>query len=196
MKKSEATRLTILEKAYELIYRNGYQTTSIDDILATTKVTKGAFYYHFKNKDEMGIAIINEILRPKFLSWVTRTFDLESDTLEALYIMVTMLLSDNDFLTAEQGCPLSNFIQEMTPQNTAFAKVLGELTVEWENLIISHIETGKKAGFIHADVQPKSVALFIISSYWGIRNFGRLESGSNAYRSYLKELKNYLNSLQ
>jgi TetR/AcrR family transcriptional repressor of nem operon len=64
MKKAESTRLNILQKAFELIYVNGYQTTSVDDIIATTKVTKGAFYYHFKTKDEMGIAIINEILKP------------------------------------------------------------------------------------------------------------------------------------
>jgi TetR/AcrR family transcriptional repressor of nem operon len=63
MKKAATTRLTILQKAFELIYVKGYQTTSIDDIIATTQVTKGAFYYHFKNKDEMGLAIINEILK-------------------------------------------------------------------------------------------------------------------------------------
>ena len=62
MKKAEITRLNILQKAFDIIYANGYQTTSIDDIIATTKVTKGAFYYHFKSKDEMGLAIINEIL--------------------------------------------------------------------------------------------------------------------------------------
>jgi AcrR family transcriptional regulator len=58
MKKSAATRLMILEKAFELIYAKGYQTTSIDDIIATTKVTKGAFYYHFKTKDEMGLLLL------------------------------------------------------------------------------------------------------------------------------------------
>ncbi|MFT4072115.1 MAG: TetR/AcrR family transcriptional regulator [Dysgonamonadaceae bacterium] len=196
MKKAEATRLTILQKAYELIYLNGYQTTSIDDILATTKVTKGAFYYHFKNKDEMGIAIINEILKPKLRTQISRTFSLETNTIESLYIMVTMLLSDNEFMRFEQGCPLSNFIQEMTPKSTVFAKALTELTDEWQEIIISNIEAGKKAGFVNKDVQSKSVSLFIISSYWGIRNFGRMDNGNNTYRTYLKELKNYLNSLK
>lgn len=68
MKKSALTRLHILEKALDLIYKKGYQTTSIDDILASTQLTKGAFYYHFKNKDEMGMAIINELLRPTLTS--------------------------------------------------------------------------------------------------------------------------------
>jgi TetR/AcrR family transcriptional regulator, transcriptional repressor for nem operon len=64
MSKATATRLNLLQKAFELIYTKGYQTTSIDDILATTQVTKGAFYYHFKTKDDMGLAIIHEILKP------------------------------------------------------------------------------------------------------------------------------------
>ncbi|WP_312554591.1 TetR/AcrR family transcriptional regulator [Empedobacter brevis] len=196
MKKSEATRLNILQKAYELIYQNGYQTTSIDDILATTKVTKGAFYYHFKNKDEMGIAIIKEILQPKFINQITQTFSLETNTVEALYIMITKLLSDNDFMKFEHGCPVSNLIQEMTPKSFSFTEALQELTQEWQNIIVKNIEAGKKADFIKPNVQPQSVALFIISSYWGIRNFGRMNSGNNAYRSYLKELKNYLNSLK
>jgi len=63
MSKAQDTRMTILRKAFELIYRQGYQATSIDEIIATTAVTKGALFYHFKNKEEMGLAIINEHYR-------------------------------------------------------------------------------------------------------------------------------------
>jgi TetR/AcrR family transcriptional repressor of nem operon len=73
MSKAANTRITILQKAFELIYSKGYQTTSIDDIIATTQVTKGAFYYHFKTKDEMGVAIIEEILKPTMLEAVYKT---------------------------------------------------------------------------------------------------------------------------
>ncbi|WP_317129372.1 TetR/AcrR family transcriptional regulator [Flavivirga rizhaonensis] len=38
----------------------------MDNIIATTQITKGAFYYHFKSKDDMGLVIINEILKPMF----------------------------------------------------------------------------------------------------------------------------------
>src|SRR5688572_23344155 len=85
MKKAEATRLTILRKALELIYVKGYQTTSIDDIIATTQVTKGAFYYHFKTKDEMGLAIINEILKPTLTSNFIEPLQNEQNPLDAIY---------------------------------------------------------------------------------------------------------------
>jgi len=196
MKKAAETRMAILQRAYETTYRNGYQTTSIDDILAATKVTKGAFYYHFKNKDEMGIAMVKEVLRPRLLGHVARVFCLETDLAEALYLMVATLLSDNGFAEMECGCPLSNLIQEMTPHNAAFTEVLSELAGEWQSAVIAHIEAGKNEGRIAPAVQPRSVALFVVSSYWGIRNFGRMEAGGDAYRCYLTELKNYLNGLK
>ena len=66
MNKAQHTRQMILEKAFLMIYQNGYQSTSIDKIIETTDLTKGAFYYHFKNKETMGLAVIEEIIFPKF----------------------------------------------------------------------------------------------------------------------------------
>jgi AcrR family transcriptional regulator len=92
MKKSAATRLMILQKAFELIYAKGYQTTSIDDIIATTKVTKGAFYYHFKTKDEMGLAIINELLKPQLTAGFIEPLQNNENPLEAIYQLMQHLL--------------------------------------------------------------------------------------------------------
>ena len=58
------------------------------------------------------------------------------------------------------------------------------------------IEKGKKNGFMSKDVDAKQVTLFIMSGYWGIRNFGKLENSKQIYLPYLKELKRYLNTLK
>lgn len=195
MKKAEATRLNILQKAFELIYVKGYQVTSIDDILATTHVTKGAFYYHFKNKDEMGIAIINELMKPVLTSSFIDALQKEENPLNAIYHLMYDLLMKNEFLKVEYGCPASNFTQEMTPWNTDFNNALTELTGQWTKAMADTIEKGKQNGFIRKDVNAKQVTMFVISGYWGIRNFGKLENNRKAYLSFLKELKNYLNSL-
>jgi TetR/AcrR family transcriptional regulator, transcriptional repressor for nem operon len=196
MKKAEATRRNILTKAFELIYINGYKTTSIDDIIATTKVTKGAFYYHFKNKDEMGLAIINEILKPTLASSFIEPLKKEQNPLNGIYNLMHNLLIENEFLKVEYGCPASNFTQEMTPWNNKFSKVLDELTNEWTNVMVASIELGKKNSFIRKDVNAKQVTTFVMSGYWGIRNFGKLENSKKIYLPYLKELRSYLNSLQ
>jgi len=195
MKKAAATRLTILTKAFELIYAKGYQTTSVDDILSTTKVTKGAFYYHFKNKDEMGLAILHEIMKPALANSFIQPLRRPANPLNAIYELMHGLLMENEFMKVEYGCPAANFAHEMTPWNTDFRRVLEEITHEWENAMVAAIERGKENGVIRKDVNANQVTLFIMSGYWGIRNFGKLENSKSIYSTYLKELKNYLTRL-
>jgi len=195
MKKAAATRLHLLQQAFELIYRKGYQATSIDDILATTKVTKGAFYYHFKNKDEMGLAIINELLKPILATSFIEPLQSAENPLDAIYNLMHGLLLENDFLKVEFGCPAANLTQEMTPWNTDFSSVLNELTQQWSELMTNVLEKGKQTGVVRKDVEAAQVTLFVMSGYWGVRNFGKLANSKAVYLPYLKELKSYLHSL-
>ena len=196
MKKSEATRLNILQKAFELIYVNGYQTTSVDEIIATTQVTKGAFYYHFKTKDEMGLAIINELMIPNFKNTFIEPFQNIANPLDAIYNLMYDLLIENENLKVEYGCPASNFTQEMAPWNIDFTKALNQLSQQWENVMIEAVENGKENGLVKTEVNAKEVAVFVLSGYWGVRNLGKLEISKSVYLVYLKGLKSYFETLK
>lgn len=196
MKKAAATRLNILQKAFELIYSKGYLTTSVDEIIATTHVTKGAFYYHFKNKDEMGIAIINELLKPTFEGTFLKPLATGGDPVTIIYDMMHEILMSNEILKVEYGCPASNFTQEMAPWNADFTKALNDLSLEWKDALTACIENGKTAGNIRSDVKAEQVAIFIMSGYWGIRNIGKLTNSKAVYLTYLKQLKDYLETLR
>lgn len=47
---------------------NGYDNTSINDITNACNITKGAFYHHFKSKDEIFIQAI-EVIMEEFKKW-------------------------------------------------------------------------------------------------------------------------------
>ncbi|MCJ7936131.1 MAG: TetR/AcrR family transcriptional regulator [Chryseobacterium sp.] len=196
MKKSEATRLTILQKAFELIYVKGFQTTSIDEIIATTQVTKGAFYYHFKTKDEMGLAIISDLMKPNFRKIFIDTLQNNQNPLDSIYEVMYHLLMENDFLKVEYGCPTSNFVQQMAPWHLAFTEALHELSKDWETALTESIEKAKEAGIIKKEANAREVSVFVISGYWGVRNLGKLENSKEVYLVYLKGLKSYFRSLQ
>ncbi|WP_295773339.1 TetR/AcrR family transcriptional regulator [uncultured Mucilaginibacter sp.] len=193
MSKAAVTRLNILKKAFELIYRNGFQATSIDDIIATTQVTKGAFFYHFKNKEEMGLAMISEVMHPGMQEAMIKPLLVAEDPATEIYAMMKGLLQSPMF-DVRYGCPAINLIEEMSPLNVQFNKALHKLFGEWTKAIEHVIEQGIKAGTFNKNTDAQQVAYFIISGYGGIRNMGKL-LGTEAYQVYLKELKNYLNSL-
>jgi len=195
MNKASTTRLSILHKAFELVYANGYQATSVDDILAKTHVTKGAFYYHFKNKDEMGIALIKEVLYPGMSEALIKPLLHSSDSTSEIFRMMKALLQENPFFQVKYGCPAVNLIEEMGGSHAGFRKALKGLFNEWQKTLQKSIEQGKTSGQLRKDVNAEQVALFITTGYGGIRNLGKL-FGKECYVTYLKELKVYLNGLK
>jgi AcrR family transcriptional regulator len=196
MKKSQETRLHILQTAFELIYGKGYQTTSVDEIIARTKVTKGAFYYHFKTKDEMGLAILNELLRPAFKAQFIEPLENPGSSLESIYGLLYTLLMEDPLMTVANGCPASNLTQEMAPWNAEFTRTLNGLSKDWEQAMIGAIEKSKAEGLIRKETDAQAIAIFVLSGYWGVRNLGKLENSKEVYLVFLKGLKSYFDSLK
>ena len=56
--RAATTRQKLMQSATELIRRKGYIATTIDDICQHSGVTKGAFFHHFKTKEELGEACL------------------------------------------------------------------------------------------------------------------------------------------
>jgi len=59
----EATRRAVLAAARSSFGRKGYTQTSIDEIAAAARVTKGAVYHHFAGKKALFRAVYSEVER-------------------------------------------------------------------------------------------------------------------------------------
>ena len=55
---TESTRDAVLDAAAELFVARGYPRTSLDEVAASARVTKGAIYHHFANKAALMTALI------------------------------------------------------------------------------------------------------------------------------------------
>lgn len=52
-KKSRNTKTKIVSAAWELFYKNGYDDTTVDDIVELSGTSKGSFYHYFDSKDAL-----------------------------------------------------------------------------------------------------------------------------------------------
>lgn len=194
MSKADITRHYILEKAFQLIYEHGYQATSVDKILETTDVTKGAFYYHFKNKEDMGLAMIKEIIWPRFKASLIDPHTNFSDPVEGIYETIKSFMMGISEDQLRNGCPTNNMIQEMAPLNDRFKQALADILNSWkeeiQNILTKAMESGRLGKHDY-----ESVASFIVAGYEGTRGIGKLYHSYAYYDSYLKQLKRYLGTL-
>ena len=57
--RSEETRAKIMESAIKLFSNQGFNKASVDDICSEAGISKGAFYHHFKSKQELFLALLD-----------------------------------------------------------------------------------------------------------------------------------------
>ena len=196
MGKAAVTRKVILTKAFDLIYQKGYQSTSVDNILAQTHVTKGAFYYHFENKEDMGVKMVEEVIYPKLYDALILPLEESEDPINDIFQVIMNFFKLADYQTIMYGCPTNNMIQEMAPLSDRFHEALKKITDTWQGTIEEAIKRGQQAGNVNRTVDPESVAQFIIVSYEGLRSLGKVYQFKLYYKNYLKQLRAYLSSLK
>src|SRR5207244_3269600 len=60
-----ATRERIARAAARLLALKGYHDTKLEEILAAAKVTTGAFFHHFRSKEDLAFAVIDRHMRKR-----------------------------------------------------------------------------------------------------------------------------------
>jgi AcrR family transcriptional regulator len=126
---SDLTRQRILDCARKAFLKNGYQATKLSDIVKAAKVTTGAVYRHFRNKEELFFALVEEAYTYtlRFAAHKeTDSADVEStmknDSLESSYkqamsIVDYMYAHPIEFqllLNCSAGSRMENFVEEVT----------------------------------------------------------------------------------
>lgn len=52
-KKKRSTEEKIVQAAWKLFYKKGYEATTVDEIIAASATSKGTFYHYFRSKDAL-----------------------------------------------------------------------------------------------------------------------------------------------
>ncbi len=91
----------ILETATNLFIHYGYDKTTVGDIVQDTGISKGAFYLHFKNKEDLIENLLVRELQGYALNWLDR---IEADplggTIGGMYKNMMYALHDNPLMAA------------------------------------------------------------------------------------------------
>lgn len=92
-RRSSDTRERLLEAAESAVLAKGFSATSIDELIAAVGITKGGFFYHFKDKGELAKALMLRYLeQDKALldSLFKRADELNEDPLHGFLVGLKM----------------------------------------------------------------------------------------------------------
>jgi TetR/AcrR family transcriptional regulator, transcriptional repressor for nem operon len=115
-KKGEDTRKRILDTAQHLILSHGYGGMSVDQLIRQLGMTKGAFFHHFKSKNELARILIQRYSDDGvalFKSALARAMTYSDDPLQQLLIVIRQYEEIFEELTEPyDGCLLAAYAYE------------------------------------------------------------------------------------
>ena len=98
----------LISTAQGLMLAQGYQPTSVDEIIATAGVSKGSFYHYFKSKEELGAAVAKEYLDTALRVIGTGSYQQAKDPLERAFAFIDDIETSSPRLWSH-GCMLGSF---------------------------------------------------------------------------------------
>lgn len=115
--KGEDTRKRILDSAQAMILDHGYAGISVDQLISSLGLTKGAFFHHFKSKRELARTLIQRYSDEGvqlFRDNLARARKLSDDPLQQLLIFIGLYEEIFAGLTEPYpGCLLASYVMEM-----------------------------------------------------------------------------------
>jgi TetR/AcrR family transcriptional repressor of nem operon len=160
-------RDTILDAGLKVMFRSGYNGTSVRDVVAAAGAPQGSFTNHFRSKE----AFAGEVL-DRYFAYVT---GLVREALEDRSLTPRQRLRRYlDIITGKlagdhwsRGCLIGDFSLEASPHSEVLRTHLAAIFQEWRAPFASCIAEAQAAGEIAAQFEPIDLAEFLLASWQG-----------------------------
>lgn len=155
----------IIHAAAMLVHVKGFHRTSVDDILTAADAGKGQFYHYFKNKDDVGLAIVDRAaaqIRATLFERLER-----GEGIEAIDWMLDCLVRTARETQCGGGCPLGNLAAEMSDHQEEFRSRLAHIFESWRSVVERTLRTAQTRGQIRPDVEIEGLSFLVLSTIEG-----------------------------
>lgn len=169
--KAEKRREEQMVQAIELFSAKGYYETHLEDVIRAAGVGKGTFYRHFKNKEELFVAILHRFL----YQWESEVFE-PPDASDCSRIMDRFLeLTRRTFAFFHDHPDLCNIYLRLGPGLTRIFEPHMEL---FESRMLDYIKTylswGRDCGLVEEELDLDLAANMIAGAFLRVEYFYRV----------------------
>ncbi len=164
------TRKALIDAGLKVFSEKGFAATRIEDIVQFAGLTRGAFYWHFKNKLELYCAVYKEGMIYLDLR-LQAAIDQTKSALENIQRALDFIASDirNDEYVGKMS--KLQYTIEWTPEvrdQVEFMK--HEMTLPFRTLFYDLIEQGKSTGEIKLEYDTDVIFKALVSLLIGMSN--------------------------
>lgn len=194
MRDPERTRRSLLEAAFQEMYQSGFRGSDLEAILGRAGVSKGALYHYFGSKEELGYAVIDEVIYEIGEEKWRLPLEKAGNPIDALAeIFVGTSLKPEHVCG---GCPVNNLATEMSPLEEGFRRRLAAHFERWHKAIADALRRGQEDRQVRWDVDAEETATFLMATYEGYISLAKNAQDGKLLRNGMKTMARYLETLR
>ena len=187
------TRERLIEAAMELFAYQGYERTGLAQIARKAGALPGSLYYFFPTKEDLLAATLErrkELLYPDVLAPI---WERVSDPIERVFGLLAgyrQMLAMTEF---DHGCPIGNLVLELANDHPHVRRRLAENFDGWLAAVQRCFEEARER--LPADVDPRRLAVFVLTTMEGAVMLARTYRDFEAYDAAVVSLREYVDRL-
>lgn len=186
------TRDRIVAAARELFWLQGYEATSIAEIVEKAAVNPGSLYYFFKSKESLLLAVLDwylanlgEVMDPVFSS--------VSDPIERVFGILHSYRAGLTYTACTGGCPIGNLSIEIGDHIPAAREKLAQNFENWRLAVRGCLEDAGDR--LPASVNRDQLATFILTVMEGAIMQARAHGSLEPFDASVTQLRAYVEAL-
>jgi AcrR family transcriptional regulator len=162
--RAERTRNTILDAAAAVFTEKGFAGASLSEILAEAGVTKGALYFHFSSKEELAMALIEEL-------WKADLPDADGEVTLQTIIDMSHAFAHN--IRNDVRVRASNRLV----LEANFSRPAPEVYQRWIGILTDVLTQARERGDLRSEWDPAVVADWVSATFVGLASQSEVFTG-------------------
>ncbi len=188
-------RSKLLEAALSLIRVKGYSATSVEELCTAAGVTKGAFFHHFKNKDELGVAAANHWSKMTGDLFAQAPYHEPADALERVLAYLDFRKALLQGGVPDFTCLVGTMVQETYETSPAIREACERSITGHAATLQADIETAMRERNMAPDWTAMSLALHTQAVIQGAFILAKAIGGAEVAADSIDHLRRYIEIL-
>jgi len=162
LSKAEETKNFIIEKSAPIFNMHGYKGTTMSQLTKAIKMTKGAIYGNFADKDEIALAAFDYNFA-ELSEKIGSAVGSKENACDKLIAFANFYLDHFMEIARKGGCPLLNAAVDSDNIHPPLKKRVAEAIETWINTVTRIVYSGIKHKQINANTKPEQFASVFVS---------------------------------
>ena len=175
----------LLQAGVTVFSRNGFNGSSVQDIVEAAGVPKGSFYNHFESKEALGAAVISYYWEDKASTWLAILYEDTLPPLDRLRHYFDRVIADIEARGFTGGCFIGNMTAELSDHSSAVSTKLCDAYSCWTSHIAACIRLAQETGDLRCHAEPELLATFALNAWEGALLRARVTKSSLPLQQFL-----------